>query len=87
MYLVYILRSIKRPERLYIGLTKDIAKRLREHNSGGLKYSQAYAPWEIETYISLKDKKTAENLERYFKSGSGFAFLKKRLLPKLKPGK
>lgn len=81
MYFVYILRSIKHPERLYIGLTKDVVGRLKEHNAGGSKYSQVYAPWETETYIPLKDKKTAENLERYFKSGSGFAFLKKRLLP------
>ena len=85
MYFVYILRSIKYPERLYIGLTKDIAERLQKHNAGASKYSKIYAPWELETYISLKDKESAENLERYLKSGSGFAFLKKRLLPQAKP--
>lgn len=81
-YFVYIVRSIGYPERLYIGLTKDIAERLQEHNAARSKYSKAYVPWEMETYISVKDKETAENLERYLKSGSGFAFLKKRLLPK-----
>jgi len=35
----------------------------------------------LETYTVLKDKKTAEDLEKYLKSGFGFAFLKKRLLP------
>ena len=82
MYTVYILRSVKYPEHLYIGLTTDIEKRLTAHNTDSSTYSKRYSPWELETYISLKDKETAESLERYLKSGSGFAFLKKRLLPK-----
>jgi predicted GIY-YIG superfamily endonuclease len=85
MYTIYILRSVKHPQRLYIGLTKDSTERLKEHNAMASQYSSTYAPWELETYIALRDKRTAENLERYLKSGSGFAFLKKRLLPQTKP--
>ena len=81
MYFVYILRSIKYPKRLYVGLTEDINKRLETHNDKSSQYTKAYAPWELESYICLKDKKSAEELEEYLKSGSGFAFLKKRLLP------
>jgi predicted GIY-YIG superfamily endonuclease len=81
MYTVYILRSINHPDRLYIGLTTDLEKRLKCHNADTSTYSRRYSPWELEISIVLKDKKTAEDLEKYLKSGSGFAFLKKRLLP------
>jgi predicted GIY-YIG superfamily endonuclease len=82
VYFVYILRSKKYRERLYIGLTEDVFERIKEHNAESSKYSRVYAPWELEAYISVKNKETAHGLESYLKSGSGFAFLKKRLLPK-----
>lgn len=82
-YVVYILRSKKCPDRLYIGFTEDISKRIKEHNAKSSKYSKVYAPWELEAYVSVRGKETALDLERYLKSGSGFAFLKKRFLPKM----
>ena len=81
MYFVYILRSIKHTERLYIGLTEDLENRVEEHNRDESKYSKNYAPWDLEAYVAFKDKAQAVNFEKYLKSGSGFAFLKKRLLP------
>ena len=84
MYTVYILRSVNYPDRLYIGLTTDLEKRLASHNDNTSTYSKRYSPWELEAHIVLKDKNVAEDFERYLKSGSGFAFLKKRLLPKAK---
>ena len=71
-YFVYILRSKKWSEQLYVGLTEGIFERIKEHNAGSSKYSKVYAPWKLETYISVKDKETALSLERYLKSGSGF---------------
>ncbi len=85
MYTVYILRSINHPERLYIGLTTDLEKRLESHNADTATYSKRYSPWELEASISIKDKKVAEDLEKYLKTGSGFAFMKKRLLPRIEP--
>lgn len=84
MYVVYILRSVNHPERLYIGLTTDFEKRLESHNADTSTYSKRYSPWALEVSIDLKDKKVAEGLEKYLKTGSGFAFLKKRLLPEKK---
>ena len=81
MYVVYILRSVHQPDRLYIGLTTDVEKRLKSHNADTSTYSKRYSPWELEVSIDLKSKKTAEDLEKYLKTGSGFAFMKKRLLP------
>jgi len=86
MHIVYILRSVNHPDRLYIGLTTDLEKRLAAHNAGSSTYSKRYSPWELETYVVFKVKETAEDFERYLKSGSGFAFMKKRLLPITEPG-
>jgi len=80
MHIVYILISKKYPARCYIGITQDLKRRLKEHNSQSSVYSQRYAPWQLETYITFRNKLLAEEFEKYLKSGSGFAFLKKRLI-------
>ena len=80
MHTVYILRSIKYPERYYVGSTHNLENRLKEHNSGASQYSKSYAPWELETYIVFRSKGLAEDFEKYLKEGSGFAFMKKRLI-------
>ena len=80
MYIVYILTSKKYPSRYYIGITQDLDKRLKEHNSEKSIYAKRYAPWQTETYITFKNRHLAEEFEKYLKSGSGFAFLKKRLI-------
>ena len=83
MHYVYILSSDKDPNRIYIGLTTDVERRVSEHNRAQSGYSKQYAPWNLESYITFKDKPLAEKFEVYLKSGSGFAFLKKRLLPNI----
>ena len=79
-YFVYILKSQKDPERYYIGVTQNLKQRLKEHNAGIVGYSKRYIPWELETYIAFKSQKLAGLFEKYLKSGSGYAFLRKRLL-------
>ena len=80
MHIVYILISLKDPNRYYIGLTQDLQKRLKEHNVSEAGYSKRYAPWKIETYTTFNNKDLAEKFEKYLKAGSGQAFLKKRLI-------
>jgi len=82
MFFVYILTSLQDPAKIYIGKTHDLEKRLAQHNSGESGYTKAYAPWKIETYLAFSDEKSASAFEIYLKSGSGFAFLKRHLLPK-----
>jgi predicted GIY-YIG superfamily endonuclease len=80
MHIVYILISKKYPDRIYIGLTEDISRRVDEHNADKSFYSRKHGPWELATYITFNRKKKAVEFERYLKSGSGFAFLKKRFI-------
>lgn len=81
MHIVYILTSLKNPAKHYVGITQDLDKRLKEHNSELSYYTKRYAPWDVETYVVFKSKKAAELFERYLKEGSGQAFLVRRLLP------
>ena len=81
MYTVYILISQKNPSKNYVGITRDITKRLNEHNeSPSCSYTIKYKPWDLITFISFSDKKKAENFEIYLKSHSGKAFLKKHFI-------
>ena len=83
MHIVYILISQKDANKYYIGLTDNLERRLKKHNLSQTHYSKRYTPWQIETYIVFKSKHLAVQFEKYLKSGSGHAFLKKRLLPEL----
>jgi len=71
---VYILRSIPYPEKSYVGYTTNIKERLKKHNEGGSKFTSAYKPWEIKTYIAFINKEKAIKFEKYLKSHSGRAF-------------
>jgi len=45
-YYVYVLRSSKF-ERNYVGFTKNLSKRLRQHNAGKNKSTKPYLPWVV----------------------------------------
>ncbi|NQS89667.1 GIY-YIG nuclease family protein [Patescibacteria group bacterium] len=79
MYFVYILRSQK-DDSYYKGVTTNLEKRLKQHNSGGNRYSSNKRPFELIWHCVFGDKKQAYDFEKYLKSGSGFAFAKKRLI-------
>lgn len=79
MYYVYILKS-KKDESRYIGATKDLNRRLQEHNSGSVRFTRSKRPFAIAWYCVFKDKIKAYNFERYLKSSSGYAFTNKRLM-------
>lgn len=80
MFYTYVLKSTKQPGAIYIGYCKDLKSRLKQHNSSLSIHGKKYAPWEIETYIAFTNKSDAESFEKYLKSSSGKAFLKKRLI-------
>ena len=71
MYYVYILQSLK-TEKLYIGHTDNLTRRLKEHNAGrGGKYTQQNAPWTLLYSESHPDRSSAAKRERYLKSTRG----------------
>lgn len=75
MHYVYNLQSEKLPHHYYIGLTTDLKRRMREHNSGLSIHTNKFKPWRLTMYIAFLDKRKAERFEVYLKSSSGRAFL------------
>jgi putative endonuclease len=65
---------------IYIGSTSDLRRRFASHNNGRVVSTRQYLPAILRSYVAVADEATARSLERYFKSGSGKAFAKKRLL-------
>jgi len=78
-YYVYILESLSKPGHFYTGFTRDPEIRLEHHNAGRNPATCSYKPWRLKALIALPDRKRAESLEEYLKSGSGRAFAKKHL--------
>lgn len=79
MYYVYILKS-KKDDKLYIGYTTSINKRVDEHNKGLNKSTKHRLPLELiylEAYKSMSDAKFREkNLKRF---AQAYSQLKKRI--------
>lgn len=79
MYYAYIIKS-KKDNSYYYGFTEDLKSRLDSHNSGKVSYTKSHKPFELTWYGAFNDKKKALDFEKYLKSSSGHAFLKKRLV-------
>lgn len=79
IFLVYLLRSVSYPERIYVGVTSDLERRLAEHNQGKNVHTNKIRPWKLMTSVSFDERGKAEAFERYLKSHSGRAFAKKHL--------
>ena len=74
---VYLLRSEKNRERLYVGLTENIDRRIDEHNAGQADSTYKFRPWKCEVKIWFEDPEKAKQFESYLKSGSGRTFSKR----------
>jgi len=80
MFYVYALKSTKH-NRIYIGLTKDLVKRIKEHNLGQTKSTSFYKPWALFYSEKLDTRTEARVQEKKLKSGSGREFLRKIIMP------
>jgi putative endonuclease len=78
-FYVYIIQSLKGPDRFYIGFTENIENRMKDHNSGKNPHTAKYKPWRIKTAVAFTDRQKALDFERYLKTQSDRAFAKKRL--------
>jgi predicted GIY-YIG superfamily endonuclease len=74
---VYMLQSVDPPGHWYVGMTEDLAKRLKTHNAGKVPHTSKFAPWQIETAVAFRHKSKAAAFEKYLKSHSGRAFARK----------
>lgn len=74
MYYVY---SLKCKDGHYIGCTENLKDRLDRHEKGQVPATAKRLPIKLDFYVAIEDKYKAFGFEKYLKSGSGRAFIKK----------
>ncbi|CAN5122673.1 hypothetical protein BH11PAT3_BH11PAT3_2850 [soil metagenome] len=74
MYYIYILKC---KDGYYVGCTNDLKDRLERHKKGQVEATSLRLPVDLEMYFAVRDKYKAFEFEKYLKSGSGRAFIKK----------
>lgn len=77
-YTVYIL--ICHDGHPYVGCTDNLEQRLERHNKGHVSATEHRLPIKLITSITFNDQYKAYNFEKYLKSGSGRAFMKRHLI-------
>lgn len=78
MHYVYFLRCNN--GKIYTGSTNDLRDRLLRHIKGQVLSTKDLLPIKLVAYFACENKYTAFNFEKYLKSGSGRAFIKKHKL-------
>jgi len=77
MYTIYAIIFSNR--NIYIGMTNDLDRRVKEHKRGKTKTTKNRSIKRILTIEKCKDRLYAREREKYWKSGCGKEFLKIRL--------
>lgn len=87
MYYVYVLNcidSISGARDLYIGFTKDLRNRVKEHKSGEVKTTKKFNKINLVYYEACLSEDDARKRELQLKTGFGRGYLKRRLENSLK---
>jgi len=75
---VYVIQSLK-DGTWYTGMAKDVALRLKDHNSGRNRFTKGHLPWKIIYTEQLPSWAEARVREKYLKSAAGKISVKKFL--------
>ena len=78
MNYTYVLQS-NIDYKLYIGWTNNLKLRILDHNRGKVAATKNRRPLKLVYYEACTSKENAIKRERYFKTGYGRRFLKKRI--------
>jgi putative endonuclease len=76
-YTVYILCCAD--EEMYTGCAENLDERLKRHNKGYVPATKNRRPVKLVAQIIFENKYKAYEFEKYLKSGSGRAFIKRHL--------
>ena len=77
-FYTYVLRSEK-DNKLYIGWSDNLRKRVTEHNKGLVTATRNRLPFRLVYYEACLSKELAIAREKQLKTGFGRAYLKKRV--------
>lgn len=79
MYYVYALVSSFQ-NRIYVGMTNNPDRRLKEHNLKYVKSTKGYTPWKRFYLIKVTSREQARIWEKKLKSGQGKQYLRSILI-------
>ncbi len=77
---MYYIYSLKCKNGYYVGCTDNLITRIKRHKKGYVSATANRLPIKLDFYFVTGDKYIAYNFEKYLKSGSGRAFIKKHLI-------
>ncbi|KKT14604.1 MAG: GIY-YIG nuclease superfamily protein [Parcubacteria group bacterium GW2011_GWF2_44_8b] len=77
MFYAYVLEGVNGD--LYTGYTKDLKKRVQEHNQGLNSSTKRYGPWKLIYYEASLNVIDTKRREGYLKTTQGRRLLKRRL--------
>lgn len=80
MHYVYVLKSLKF-DRMYIGYTSNIKRRILQHNYGNVSSTKYYRPYKLVHLEEFNDQKFALKREKTLKQSFGREWLKKKYGP------
>ncbi len=79
MFWVYVLYSAE-IDRLYIGQTQDLKKRLREHREGASFYTKRASDWRLIHSEEFQTRSEAMRREKQLKTYKGREYLRNKYL-------
>lgn len=82
-FFIYVLLSIK-DDKFYVGFTRNITERLREHTSGNVESTKNRRPLKLIHYEYFINEADAKAREVFLKSGFGRSQLRLSLKRTLK---
>ena len=75
---VYVLRS-RMDGQMYVGLTRDLRERFRQHQAGEVPSTQTRRPLELMYYEACRNIHDAARREKYLKTAWGKRYIKTRI--------
>ena len=78
MFYTYLIKSDV-DGKWYTGFTRDLQKRILEHNEGRNIATKSRKPFKLIYYEACLDEEDARAREKYLKSGMGKRYLRNRL--------
>ncbi|MQY73439.1 MAG: GIY-YIG nuclease family protein [Dehalococcoidia bacterium] len=76
LYTVYVLLSSE--GHTYVGMTDDLERRFKEHNSGQSRYTKQGTGWTVIYREELASREEARQREKCLKSHAGKEWLRRR---------
>jgi len=75
---VYVLKSLNK-DFVYVGVTRDLKRRFKEHNNKEELSTKHYAPFNLIFYEAYISKEDTRRRERYLKTTKGKTTLRAML--------